>query len=108
MSPIPQAANPDAYGRLDVIIGEASFEAGKQSPVTILLRNPFDVPVEVIEIRGPRSYHLHEIEMRGTPQTPENPPTDSPQPGFLDRLTQRLGRVRLAEISFGGVKAQLP
>jgi hypothetical protein len=112
MSNTHETTNPDAYGRLDVTIGEASFQAGKQSPVTILLRNPFDVPVEVMEIRGPRSYNLKEIELLGSP-----PPTErahaadtepSSKPGFWKNLVQRLGRVRLAEVSFGGVTAHLP
>ena len=41
------------YGRLDVTIPDATYEAGRISTVRILLRNPFDEPVEIIEIKGP-------------------------------------------------------
>ncbi len=51
----------DVYGRLDITLPEAVYEAGKVSIVTILLRNPFNEPVEILEIQGPRSSHLSEV-----------------------------------------------
>lgn len=51
----------DVYGRLDIALPEAVYEAGKVSIVTILLRNPFNEPVEILEIQGPRSSHLSEV-----------------------------------------------
>jgi hypothetical protein len=60
----PSAAlNSDAspavsLGKLDVSIPEDGYEAGRVGTVRILIRNPFDVPVEIVDIQRPRSSHL--------------------------------------------------
>ena len=70
--------NSPIYGRLDVTIPEATYEAGKVSTVRILLRNPFDEPVEILEIQGPRSSHLQEIAAKQSafPASPVNEETN--------------------------------
>ena len=107
----PQSTNPDAYGRLDVTIGETSFEAGKQSPVTILLRNPFDVPVEVMEIRGPRSYRLREADVSGPSPSADSDRAGAPRSGkksgFWKSVATFFKRLRPAEVSFAGVTLHL-
>ncbi|GEM_PF-1711197 len=109
-----ESTNPDAYGRLDVTVREASFEAGKISPVTIILRNPFDVPVEVIEIQGPRSYHLHEIDKARTPSLTGvdsdqfQGSSPAPKESFVRRLLRDIGKIQVAEISMGPITAHLP
>lgn len=114
MSATPESTNPDAYGRLDVTVREASFEAGKISPVTIILRNPFDVPVEVLEIQGPRSYHVHEIDkarppsLTGADGDQLNGSSAIPKESFVQRFRRDLGRIRVAEISVGPITAHLP
>ena len=35
---------------------------GRISTVRILLRNPFDEPVEILEIKGPRSSYIQEAQ----------------------------------------------
>lgn len=109
--------NPDAFGRLDVTIREASFEAGKISPVTILVRNPFDVPVEIVQIQGPRSYHLHEIE-KVRSQDRKGKKEDLSKHtgeglgkrGVGSRLKRflGLGQLTITEISIGPISYQFP
>ena len=43
-------SNSKTYGRLDVTVPDETYEAGRISTVRILLRNPFDEPVEILEI----------------------------------------------------------
>jgi hypothetical protein len=46
------------YGKLDVSIAEDTYEAGRRSLVSLVIRNPFDVPIIVTEIEAPRSTRL--------------------------------------------------
>jgi hypothetical protein len=60
------------FGHLDVSIPEATYEAGKVSTVNILIRNPFNEPVEIIGIKGPKSSHLKEIAKTHKPKEEES------------------------------------
>lgn len=99
----------EVYGRLDVTIPEAEYEAGKVSTVSLLLRNPFDTPVEILDIQGPRSPHLGEVLNNTNLLTDENDRqvvTQSSQKiGWIQKLTQG---VRFSEISFGGISLEFP
>lgn len=47
-------------GRLDVTASEQEFEADKPGLISILIKNPFDLPIEILELVGPRSPHLQD------------------------------------------------
>lgn len=101
----------DVYGRLDVTVPEAVYEAGRVSTVTILLRNPFNEPVEVLEIQGPRSSHLSEV-VRDFRVTSKDQASNIRQakrkPSLLKFFLQRLTKIQITEISFGGINAEFP
>jgi len=50
-----------SYGRLEVDIPDDSFEAGKINTARIIIKNPFEVPIEIINIESPRSSTLKDI-----------------------------------------------
>jgi len=104
----------DIYGRLDVSIKESSYEAGKISTVAILLRNPFDKPVEILEIQGPRSSHLQEIQSikseKGVPKDLSiTKGTSEKKKSWISSWFDFLIRdIAFTEIKFGGVTAVFP
>jgi hypothetical protein len=99
----------DTRGKLQVLISDEGFEAGRLNTVRIVRSNPFDVPVEILDIEAPRSSYLGtslEEERRTVGRRPrdatEHPPDAAPQsrqPGFFRRLVHSIGSV--SEISFG-------
>jgi len=102
-----------SYGRLDASVPEGVYEAGKISTVRIVIRNPFDVPVEILDIQGPRSSHLRHVRppANGTCDAEEQEGKD----GLWKRITRMLGSVGAAaagiavsEVRFGGVHAVFP
>lgn len=99
----------EVFGRLDVTIPEAVYEAGKISTVSLLLRNPFDTPVEILEIQGPRSPHLSEIldnpKLLANENNNQVITQPSPKIGWLQQITQSL---RLNEVSLGGISFEFP
>lgn len=56
----PGARTPaaDARGKLQVIISDEGFEAGRLNTVSIVVSNPFDMPVEILDIEVPKSFYL--------------------------------------------------
>jgi hypothetical protein len=55
-----EATTSKAFGRLDVTVPDQEFEAGQLGTISILIKNPFDSPIEILEIVGPRSSHLQD------------------------------------------------
>lgn len=103
----------DLYGRLDVTIPEGTYIAGKVSTVRILIRNPFDKPVEIVEIRGPRSSFLCEISEEPTYSGNSQPgvqPAQKTGRGVIRSFFEKLSRVnvQISEISFSGISAEFP
>lgn len=104
----------DLYGRLDVTIPEGTYTAGRVSTVRILIRNPFDKPVEIVEIRGPRSSSLCEIPEGLTYNNRNNQPGVQPaqesRPRGLRSFFERISKVnvQVSEISFAGISAEFP
>ena len=100
-----------SYGRLDVTIRDSSFEAGQVSPVAIIVRNPFNIPVEIQEIQGPRSTHLREISKQETASTEE---IDSGKVkkgkifNLFTRFKSSFKHVEFSQVSIGGVTARFP
>ena len=101
----------DVYGHLDVTVPEAVYEAGKVSTVTVLLRNPFNEPVEIIEIQGPRSSHLSEV-VRDARVLSTGTSTTSKQvrrkSSLVKSLLGSLSKVLITEVSFGGLSVEFP
>jgi hypothetical protein len=103
----------DIYGRLDVTIPEAVYEAGKVSTVSLLLRNPFDRPVDILEIQGPRSSHLSEIAREARTAEDKNPLSPLQQTrkeiGWFRSLLQGLYKeVEFTGVSVGGISVEFP
>jgi len=99
----PQASPTDSYGRLDVTILQAVYEAGKASTVPIVIRNPFDKPVEIVEIQGPRSSHIEEVSQRDSAgQTQQQAKKQKWS------LTRYLRGFYVSEIRVGGITAEFP
>jgi hypothetical protein len=105
------AGKLDVYGRLDVTVPEAVYEAGKVSTVTILLRNPFNEPVEILEIQGPRSSHLSEV-VRDVRASPRDKISTSKQakkkPNWFRYFLGSLSRILVTEVSVGGFSVEFP
>jgi hypothetical protein len=108
---VDDAGKIDVYGRLDVTVPEAVYEAGKVSTVTILLRNPFNEPVEILEIQGPRSSHLSEV-VRDTRSSLRDKISTSRQvkkePNWFRSSLESLSRVLVTEVNVGGFSVEFP
>lgn len=99
----PQEPPTKSYGRLDVTISQAVHEAGKASTVPIVIRNPFDKPVEIVEIQGPRSSHIEEVSQRDSAgQTQQQAKKQKWS------LTRYLRGFYISEIKIGGITAEFP
>ena len=97
----------NVYGRLDISVNEAVYEAGKVSTVTILLRNPFDKPVEIIEIQGPRLSQINEAS-RSRRQLSEQINLNTrrrTRSNWFRKFFLEMGKIAITQISFGGVRA---
>ena len=102
----------DIYGRLDVTVPEAVYEAGRVSTVAILLRNPFNKPVEILEVQGPRSSHLSEV-IKGIQSDKVNEDSNEKNGraatswfnSFLNLLT---AKIKVTEVRFGAITAEFP
>lgn len=106
--------NPETnhiYGRLDVTVPKAVYEAGRVSTVTILLSNPFDESVEVLEIQGPRSSHLSAVVRDTLVLSRDKKNISRPvkkKPNWLSYFFESLSKVLITEVSFGGFRLELP
>jgi hypothetical protein len=101
----------DVYGRLDVTVPEAVYEAGRVSTVTILLRNPFNEPVEILEIQGPRSSHLSEVVRDVRASSRDNISTSKQakrKSSWVRSFLGSLSRVLVTEVSVGGFSVEFP
>jgi len=56
-----QVATAPMGGRLEVVIPEETFEAGKRSVLRIIIRNPFNHSVDIKSIVAPRSSHISSV-----------------------------------------------
>ena len=108
-------SNSRTYGRLDVTIPDATYEAGRISTVRILLRNPFDEPVEILEIQGPRSSHIQEAQKEymalAENQDLKNRSENGSHKGekkISDKILNMLSGVSFSGISFGGIEVEFP
>lgn len=96
----------EIYGRLDVSVPEAVYEAGKVSVVTILIRNSFDKAVEILEIQGPRSSHVREVG-RFTNKN-RNSQRSREKSNWFISLFKNLSNLSITEIKFSGIRAEFP
>ena len=109
-------SNSKTYGRLDVTVPDETYEAGRISTVRILLRNPFDEPVEILEIKGPRSSHLQETQKEFLELTENRNLKESSQSGFdktkykkiSDKIRRTFGGLSFSNITFGGIELEFP
>jgi hypothetical protein len=65
-NPSPNSQNDSriASGRLDAAIADDPFEAGRVCTARLILKNPFDVPVIITEVRRPESSTLASLSGR--------------------------------------------
>jgi hypothetical protein len=87
-------------GRLDVTVPEQEFEAGRPGIISILIRNPFDSPIEILEVAGPRSPHLQE---GSSVSEPSRLSSKSSLGNWVKRLVGRA-----YEIQFSGITLEFP
>jgi hypothetical protein len=87
-------------GRLDITVPEQEFEAGKPGTISILIKNPFDTPIDILEVMGPRSPHLQELLDTGEQRERVQ---KSAWKAFRDRLTPGA-----FEIQLSGVRLEFP
>jgi hypothetical protein len=123
LNPVPQKV-ADAHGKLQVVISDEGFEAGRLNTVSIIVSNPFDVPVEILDIEAPKSSLLSRL---ANDQVQSGPPTERvvstangravtevDQPlSWWARLRRYLGslshmgEVAVGSVSFAGVKIRM-
>ena len=54
----PNDARKESYGKLDVSIPEQDFEAGSRGVASIIIKNPFDRPIILLDVVAPQSTEL--------------------------------------------------
>jgi hypothetical protein len=105
-----EISNLEVYGKLDVTVPESTYEAGSVSTVAILIRNPFDVPVNIIEVQGPRSSYLSEIQDKSPNIKHQNGEKKRNKKrniftSILDFLNES---VVITQVGLGGITAEFP
>jgi hypothetical protein len=94
---------PGPPGRLDVSIDDETYEAGAGCIVVITIRNPFEVPVQILELKQPRSSNLRQAPERTT----SSKRTEGNGKFRWPTWTSLFGNVLTTSISFAGIKAEL-
>lgn len=92
-------------GRLDVSVDDETYEAGSGNIIVVTLRNPFDVPIEIIELKEPRSTSLRSSHKQLVTSGNEARPKKSFWE-YLPGIGLLFGSGISASFGFGGVKAQ--
>ena len=105
----PKRLPPAWSGNLEVSIPDEIFEAGALCVARIIIRNPFDVPVEIVTVEPPQSSrlrHWRPAAASGIPIDPTRNGTTSksesdqtPESTFWSKLQARLPV--LDQITFG-------
>lgn len=90
-------------GRLSVTVDDETYEAGDGCILPITIHNPFEYPVEIIELTQPRSSSLREINKQ-----PSIHKANSKWANLLKhvKLPSLFGGLAGASIDWGGIKAQ--
>ena len=98
-----QGGHPKASpGRVDILIDDETYEAGSGNIIVITLRNPFDVPISVIELKDPKSTTIRTNK-------PISDVVSQSRKQFFDGLGglfNGFSSAITASIGFGGIKAQ--
>jgi hypothetical protein len=102
---IPPATRAGPPGRLDLSVDDETYEAGSGSIVVITLRNPFDLPIEVLELKQPRSSNLR-APSKAIEARPDGVPAANRFLKFLLGGIPLFGSAISASIGFGGMRAQ--
>jgi hypothetical protein len=102
-----EPTNGRTYGRLDVTVPEQEFEAGRPGTISILIKNPFNSPIEILEIVGPRSSHLLDgvFDSSAPGATPAEVRSPLKRRSWLGSLFRS---VRVDDISVAGVRLEFP
>jgi hypothetical protein len=59
----PEKGNiPSPAGRLEAAVVDDSFEAGQVNAARLIIKNPFDVAVQILAIIPPRASSLRDLE----------------------------------------------
>ena len=102
-NPVSGSRASNAYGRIDVAIPQVVHEAGRLSTVSIIIRNPFNVTVEIVDIQGPRSSHLEDIHRGGGQQRDFHK-----QRNWWRSLGSYFTRFTISEVRIAGITAEFP
>jgi hypothetical protein len=90
-------------GRVDVTVDDENYEAGSGNIIVITIRNPFEVPISVLELTDPKATSLRSARKQVLSQ-----PNEKKRP-FRETLTSLFsgfGSAVTASIGFGGISAQ--
>lgn len=80
--PMVETAATELSGKLEVTIPEETHTAGSPSVVRVVVRNPFPVDVEILEILAPQSSLVRRV-VRGSGKPPQKQ-SESGGSGFVD------------------------
>lgn len=89
---MPTASSPApapllGLGRLEVTISAETYEAGQLILLPVIIRNSFDIPVEIIEVQEPRSSLLREKRKK---ELVDKTDEHNSEVGFLDSFMQKI------------------
>lgn len=92
--------------KLDITIPEETHTAGKPSVTRVVIHNPHDFPIEIIDIQAPQSSQIRRLlEPRRGETDDKGAATEG---GFGKKLAKLFGSISVTEVSFGGIRAEFP
>lgn len=96
----------DFNAKLEILIPEETHTAGKPNVTRVIIRNPYDFPIEIINIQAPRSSQISRlVEARAEV-------SDSSRNESLGRISSIIRGFLfpsfITEVTFGGVRAEFP
>ncbi|MBY0296686.1 MAG: hypothetical protein K2X71_11680 [Methylobacterium sp.] len=89
-------------GRLDVSVDDETYEAGSGSIVVITIRNPFNTPIKVIELKEPKSSNLKPQVKSDHSETGQKNKASARKSYFENPFATALGY----SIDFAGIRAK--
>ena len=97
----------DFASKLEITIPEETHTAGRPNVTRVVIHNPHDFPVEIIDIQAPQSSEIRRL-LEPRSGVPDGS-TPAPKEGFARRLGRAVGSLALVtEVSFGGIRAEFP
>lgn len=93
-------------GKLEITIPEEVHVAGRPNIIRIIIHNPFDSPVEILDVRAPKSSQIRRLKKKSSEDQPSQ--ESRPLSLGLNSILGGFSSALITEVTFGGIRAEFP